>query len=218
MASRLTEKIVVQPLGIELDEFAQQPRKEGRFRTDWNIATDDIVLGKVCRLVPIKNHMLFLNVAARVLKEFPNTKWVIVGDGETRPQLEARTDELGIRDNVIFTGWQRGGMAHVFSDFDLMVMTSNNEGTPIAMIEAMATGCPVISTDVGGIPDLLLDGELGQLVPKGDEDAIVDAVIATLNDMPDSEAVREATLRVYQVDRLIDDLDGLYTELVAEKR
>ena len=206
----------VQAYGLDLAPFAEKTRNAGDFRRAWQIPLDTPLIGIVARLVPIKNHMLFLDAVAQVHQQIPNAHFAIVGDGEMREQLESRVDELGLRDVITFTGWQKD-VATICADLDVLVISSNNEGTPFTLIEAMATGCPVVSTNVGGIADLLKNGELGKMVPKGDAVALAEAIVSTLNNPPYSEATKSIALQAYGIERLVNDLDQLYRRLLAKK-
>ena len=104
-----------------------------------------------------------------------------------------------------------------FADSDLLVISSVNEGTPFTVIEAMATGCPVVATAVGGIPDFLDNGRLGALVPSGDADALATAIVQTLRQPPDAEGLRTLIVERYGIARLARDLDVLYRELLTKK-
>lgn len=215
---RITRKgrITVLPLGLDLDVFAQTPRKTGAFRQAWNISADAPLIGIVGRLVPVKNHALFMDAAARVRVQFPNARFAIVGDGETRPAVEAQVEALGLRDAVLFTGWQRD-LAPLYSDLDMLVISSLNEGTPVSVIEALAASCPVVATAVGGLPDLLDHGALGRLVTPGDPDALAQAMVETLQQPPDGRRAQALMLDRYGIDRLVRDLDSLYRGLLAKK-
>lgn len=210
------DKFTIMGYGLDLQEFAQSPRKTGAFRREWNIPSDAPLVTIVGRLVPVKNHALFLNAAAKVLAQLPEVRFAIVGDGELRETLEAQTDALGIRSAVTFTGWQRE-VAPIYADSDLLVISSVNEGTPFTVIEAMATGCPVVATAVGGIPDFLDNGKLGVLVPSGDTDALANAIVQTLQQPPDAEGLRTMIVERYGINRLARDLDRLYRELLTKK-
>lgn len=140
------DKIKVIPLGFELEKFlAIPPRKN-----------DILHVGIVGRLVSIKNHRLFLKAAAGVIMENPQIKlkFMIIGDGELRKELEEYSTLLGISSKVDFLGWQED-LPKVYSDLDIVALTSINEGTPVSLIEAMASGKPVVATDAGGVRDLL---------------------------------------------------------------
>lgn len=209
-------RITVLPLGLDLDGFAQTPRKGGAFRQAWNIPADAALFGIVGRLASVKNHALFLDAALLVRAQLPGARFVIVGDGETRAEIEARVDALGLSDAVTLTGWQRD-LAPIYSDLDVLVISSINEGTPVSVIEALAAGCPVVSTYVGGLPDLLDHGDLGVLVPPGDAEALAQAIVDTYRNPPDGRRAQELMLDRYGIARLVRDLDSLYRGLLAKK-
>jgi glycosyltransferase involved in cell wall biosynthesis len=208
-------RITVLPLGFDLQSFANTKRHLGTFRQAWGIAEAAPLVGIVGRLLPVKNHGLFLEAAAKVLASLPNARFVIVGDGEERANLEDLAKPLG--DAVIFTGWQQS-MEAVYSDLDTLVISSWNEGTPVPIIEALAAGCPVVATNVGGVADLLDGGRLGALVPSGDADALAEAILACLKTRPDMKAAQETMLKRYGIERLAQDMDSLYRGLLAKKR
>ncbi len=174
------------------------------------------LVGIVGRLVPIKNHDLFLQAALKVRASIPNTVFAIIGDGELRAELEAETAHLGLTDSVKFTGWVRE-VAPVYSDLDVLVISSLNEGTPVSVIEALAARCPVVTTAVGGLPDLLDRGALGALVPTEDVDALAAAITQAITNPPDTERAQRLMLDRYGIDRLVKDLDELYRGLLAKK-
>jgi glycosyltransferase involved in cell wall biosynthesis len=209
-------RITVLPLGYDLDNLAQQPRHKGDFRAAWGIAADTPLIGNVGRLLPVKNHVLFLQAAAHIKRALPDAVFAIVGDGSQREPLEAYASTLGISDAVIFTGWQQQ-MAPLYSDLDVMALTSLNEGTPVPIIEALVSGCPVVATAVGGVPDLLDRGRFGKLVGVGDAEALAHSIVETLKQPPDTTAARQAMLERYSIQRLVQDLDSLYSGLLARK-
>lgn len=210
-----SDRIVVLPLGFDLSPFLSAERRNGAFRREWGVADDALLIGIVGRLVPVKNHALFLQAAAQVYAARPETRFALVGDGELRAELEAQVDALGLRDAVIFTGWQRD-LARVYADLDTLVISSVNEGTPVSVIEALSAGCPVVTTAVGGLPDLLEGGRLGALVPSEDADALAAALLDPQKPQPDA-ATRQLMHQRYSVDRLVSDLDSLYRSLLRQK-
>lgn len=210
-------KITVLPLGLDLTPFRQIPRRSGLFRRKYGLSASTPLLAIVGRLVPIKNHSLFLKAALLVRKRFPTAMFVIIGDGELRSTLEQQVMGLGLKDAVIFGGWYKE-LAPVYSDLDVLVMSSLNEGTPVSVIEALASGCPVVSTNVGGTADLLEHGKLGTLVPSGDAQALANAICDVLAKPPDTEAARDLMIERYGIDRLIRDLDSLYRGLLLRKK
>src|SRR5258706_15503389 len=138
------DQFVVVPLGIDLDDLRGDPGAGDALRTELGIGSDEIVVGLVGRVTAIKNHDLFLRVAPRVREQ---ARFVVYGDGADRAMLEQRAGD------VLFTGTRDA--REIYASLDVVALTSRNEGTPLALIEAMASGKPVISTAVGGVVDLL---------------------------------------------------------------
>lgn len=211
------KQITVLPLGLDLNGFAATPRHLGQFRAAWGIPPGAPLVGIVGRIVIVKNHALFLEAAARIRQAIPDAHFAIIGDGDLRPDVEAQADALGLRDSVTFTGWQRD-LIPIYSDMDALVISSISEGTPVSVIEALAAGCPVVATTVGGLPDLLEHGRLGTLVPPNDAEALAAAVEQTLCQPPDVTEIQRRMIDRYGIDRLVTDLDSLYRGLLAKKR
>lgn len=210
-------RITVLPLGLDLTSLAKVPRKLGVFRQTYSLPTTAPVIGIVGRITPIKNHALFLKAAVLVRAKLPDARFVIVGDGETRGEIEALVDQLNLRDAVTFTGWQKD-VGQVYSDLDMLVISSVNEGTPVTVIEALAAGCPVVATAVGGVPDLLDHGKLGKLVDDQTPEALGAAIVETLANPPDGHEAQSLMVDRYGIERLAKDLDGLYRGILAKKQ
>jgi glycosyltransferase involved in cell wall biosynthesis len=211
------EKIRVVPLGLELDHLAGVlPR--GVLRGEAGIPAAAPLVGMVGRLVPIKDVPTFLRAARLVLEARGDARFALVGDGEERPALEALCRELGLDGKVRFFGWRRD-LAAVYGDLDVVVNASRNEGTPVALIEALAAARPVVATRVGGTPDLLGDGVRGRLVPPASPLALARAVLETLDESdaarPRALAGRDHVMERHSSDRLVRDVDALYRELRA---
>jgi glycosyltransferase involved in cell wall biosynthesis len=209
-------RFTVVPLGLELAPYADMPRHQGTFRAAFSILPSAPLIGIVGRIVPIKNHTLFVQMAARVRQQVPSARFVIIGDGESRADIEKLVGTLGLHEAVTFTGWMRD-LKPAYSDMDVLVISSDNEGTPVSIIEALAAGVRVVSTAVGGVPDLLRGGEYGRLVPSGDPDALAAAVAAVLAE-PEQDMARRAVVAAYDISRLANDLAALYRDLLAAKR
>lgn len=211
------DKVGVVPLGLDLAPFADTPRHGGEFRAQFSIPPDAPLVGIVGRIVPVKDHLLFLDMADRLREAIPDAHFVIVGDGECRRAVEDRVRALGLRESVTFTGFLHDLKA-VYSDMDVLVIASRNEGTPVSVIEALSAGVPVVSTAVGGVPDLLHGGDYGRLVPAGDPDTLAAAVRAALTDpYVQRERIREATVVQYSAARLAETMALLYQDLLASK-
>lgn len=207
------------PLGFNLDRFlALDAPARVSARRQLDLPDDALVVSTVGRLTAIKQHTLFLDMAARLQSRGGPYVFLIVGDGELRASLEARAAELGLGAAVRFLGW-RGDLDVVYGATDVFVLTSRNEGTPVALIEAMASGVAAVSTDVGGVRDVVTGPELGRLVPFGDADGLADGVAAFAADAARRAAVGEAG-RVsvrdrYHAARLREDIRQLYWQLLA---
>jgi glycosyltransferase involved in cell wall biosynthesis len=214
------EKISVIPLGLDLDPFLRSRGQRGKFRREMALAEDIKLVGIVGRIFPIKNHSLFLESAALISAREPGARFVIVGDGVLRPDLQRQARDLGIADRVLFTGWRRD-LPRIYADLDILVVSSDNEGTPVSAIEAMAAGCPVVATRVGGLPDLIDDRRTGRLVPPRDANALASAVLDLLLDPGAARELGRNAMEVvrkrFTETRLIGDMDHLYSQLLEEK-
>jgi lipopolysaccharide/colanic/teichoic acid biosynthesis glycosyltransferase/glycosyltransferase involved in cell wall biosynthesis len=215
------DQITVIPLGFDLAPFLDGAAHRGAFRRELGLEDGLRLVGIVGRLFPIKNHRLFLDAAVQVSGEDRTVRFVIVGDGILRREMEERAGRLGLADRVVFTGW-RHDLPRIYPDLDVLVVSSKNEGTPVSAIEAMATGCPVVATRVGGLPDLIEDGETGCLVPSEDVSALAEGILRLLRDRERARrmgvAARASVCERFRATRLVSDIEGLYTELVARSR
>ena len=203
------------PLGLELERFRSPPAK-GRLRARLGLDRNIPLIGCVGRLVPIKDVPTLLSAWTRL----EGAHLALVGDGPERARLESLARTLGVASRVHFTGFL-SELETVYPDLDLVVNSSRNEGTPVALIEAMAAGIPVVATSVGGSPDLLQGGALGDLVPAGDPEALARALERALRrrDETDSRthAARAAVLEHHRAKRLLHDMDTLYGTLRRRK-
>jgi len=214
------ERFRVVPLGLDLAPLFDVSAQRGALRQELGVASDAPLVGIVGRLFPIKNHALFLDAAARLLAGWPTARFVVVGDGVLRGELEARARQADLHGRVFFTGW-RHDLATIYADLDVLAVSSRNEGTPVSAIEAMAAGCAVVATRVGGLPDLIDDGRTGTLVPTDDPLALASAIGQVLTDQEGSGLVRAAARadvqQRFMATRLVADMQELYLELLAAK-
>jgi glycosyltransferase involved in cell wall biosynthesis len=214
------DRIDVIELGLEMDQLIHCREMRGTLRRELGIAPDTPLVGVVGRLSRIKNHQLFLDAAARIAAAHPEVLFLVVGDGERRSALESHARRLNLARQVLFTGW-RTDLPSVYADVDVLALSSDNEGTPLVLIEAMAAGCPMVATGVGGVPDLIDDGVSGLLVPPRQPSQLADAIVRMLQDRALSATLAaraQATARArFGVERLAADMDALYRRLVAER-
>lgn len=216
------DKIRVVPLGLELERFASVGPRNGKLRGELRISEGVILIGIVGRLVPVKNHRMLLDACKKLLDLAGgiDIRCAVIGGGDERPSLERYARELGIVDKVAFCGWKES-MADVYADLDIVALTSLNEGTPVALIEALASGRPVVSTDVGGVKDVVEEGVNGYLVALGDSSGLAERLLELARD-PEKRAAfgrngRQQVMRKYSKERLVRDMKALYEEALEVK-
>ncbi|MBI1859634.1 MAG: glycosyltransferase [Deltaproteobacteria bacterium] len=146
------------PLGLELEPFADLAGFRGRLRRHLGIGKSTPLVGIVARLTQIKDVETFLRSVPAILKAHPETHIASVGNGELRMQLEEEARRMGIAERVHFLGFWRE-LREIYADIDLLALSSLSEGCPVAILEAMASGLAVVSTSVGGVPDVVRDGK-----------------------------------------------------------
>ncbi|MGO9098764.1 MAG: glycosyltransferase [Mycobacterium sp.] len=156
------DKIRVIYNGVDLAQF--RTSTDRGVLAEFGFAENDPVVGIVAVLRPEKDHVSLLRAARTVVDELTNARFLIIGDGPTRPQLEALCTELGITANVHFAG-SRDDVARLLPAIDVFALTSTSECFPISVLEAMACARPAVCSAVGGIPEVIKDGETGYLVP-----------------------------------------------------
>ena len=180
-----------------------------------------IVFGYAGRFVPIKNLPMLVRAFALVAQQCADARLMLVGGGELKGEIEALVEELGLGNRVRFAGWQREVTA-IYGALDVAVLASNNEGTPLMLIEAMAAGRPVIATAVGGVPDIVGRGEGGALVPPGDVARLADAMLRLALDHAArgawGEAARRAMTERFDDDAVVSEIGALYRRTLARRR
>jgi glycosyltransferase involved in cell wall biosynthesis len=209
------ERFEVIRLGLDLAGFdvgdAERAERRARLRGELGIPADARLVTLIARLVPIKRVDRFLAVAGRLAGELDDVWFLVAGDGELRERLRA----LPQPPRVVWAGFRRDVPAVCFAS-DVVVLTSDNEGTPVSLIEAQAAGVPVVSTRVGGAAAVVAPGS-GALADTDDVDAIAAAVRAVLERTAPAGDPRAHVLRTFSLDRLVDDVDDLYRRLLAAR-
>ena len=209
----------VVPLGLELGDLLAGPAPAAASRAALGLPPNGPLVGIVGRLAAIKDHESFLRAAGRVADARPDVTFVVAGDGALRAGLEAQALRL-LGDRVRFLGWVTD-LPRLYGALEVVVLTSRNEGTPVALIEAGAAGRPAVATDVGGVPDVVRDGVTGFVVPPGDHEAVAARILALL-EHPETaaamgEAGREWVRSRFAAERLVEDLIALYAGLLEAK-
>ena len=221
-------KVQVIPLGFDLDRFRiNNPKKRDDFRSKYFVSEDEIAIGIVGRLAPIKNHELFLKIVHQLKKKSRFTiKAFIIGDGIRKSDLKDLGRKLGliITDipeknqavDVVFCSWVPR-VDEALPGLDLLLMTSLNEGTPVSLIEAQAAGIPVVTTNVGGIQDIL-HPEAGIIVNSFDENEFSEIISQLIEDRSKLEKMRKSgadfVFSRFHYQRLINDMSHLYENLL----
>lgn len=221
------EKIHTIPLGFNLDKFSKDRyNKRIIFRNKYGFGADDILIGIIGRIVAIKNHDMFLEVAAKVKAACPGKKirFSVIGDGDMRSQVEKKSGELGLSysyfithpgedTDVLVTSWETE-IDQALAGLDIILLTSNNEGTPVSLIEAQSAEKPVVSTDVGGVEDIVTHGVSGFITPVNDVEGFAGHVVELINNEPLRKSMGEAghsnVIRKYSRQRLVHDMKELY--------
>lgn len=213
------DKALTIPNGTPLQPFLAPPDPTP-LRAEFGLAPDEAVVGTVGRLTEEKNQADFLRMARAVHAQRPRTRFLIVGDGPCRGELERLGTSLGLHGRVVFTGPRRDIPA-LMNLMDVFVLSSRWEALPVTILEAMAAGTPCVATDVGGCRDVVRPGDTGWLVPPGDPDALARAVLAILAD-PDQAATVTARARALVVERhsiehFTRAMEDLYEGLLSER-
>jgi len=215
------EQVEVIPLGLDLERFRRACPGVPALRPSLGLGSGVRLLAIVGRLAPIKDHPTLFQAMAILQTSNPPVHLAVVGDGEERARLETLAGRLGLGQRIHFLGW-RTDLETILKEVDVVICASKNEGTPVALIEAMAAGVPVLSTDVGGVADLVAHGETGWLVRPGDPPSLAEAIRRLLGDEALrarlAAAGRTVVLERHGVEGLIRRVEMLYATLMAAKQ
>jgi glycosyltransferase involved in cell wall biosynthesis len=227
------DKVFVVPLGIDLGRFFERmDEKRASFRKTYHLADDTLAVGMIGRIVPVKNHTLFLQSWKKVLEQSTvKIHAFMIGDGEDREKIELLCTELGLIYNVgeenklgatvTFTSWimdiERG-----VAGMDIVALTSLNEGTPVSLIEAQAAGKPIVSTVVGGIANIVIPGKTALLSDSNDVEGFTTNLLALVSDPALRAGMQvegpDFAQSKFGYQRLVKDTQVLYKELLKSKR
>ncbi len=210
-------KIRLVPNGVDLKRFAPRP-PSATVRSSLGVPPSAPIVVSIGRHVPEKGYRHLVDGAALLARTKPGVHWILVGDGELRGELEAQARRLGLAPHVRFAGW-RDDVAEVLALADVFVLPSESEGFGRVLVEAMAMGRPVVATNVGGIPDIVLDGETGLLVEPADPAALASAVGALLDEPARAArlgaAGRARAESTFSLGAHVDAVERVYDEIIG---
>ena len=210
-------KVKVVYLGAPVEEFGRPRSAEeiAAARAELGLRANEFVAGTITRLHDSKGNSYLVDAAARVVAARPGVRFVLVGEGPLRSDLEAQAARLGLGDRFVFAGFQRDA-ARTLSAFDLTVFPSLWEGTPLTAFEALAAGKPIVATDADGLVDILADGHDAVIVAKANADALAEKIV-WLVDRPEERARLSAAAyesgRGYDIGAFVRKMERLYTLL-----
>jgi len=210
-------RITVIPNAINMDKTKVSDDEMDACRRELRIPPGMKIVGMVGRLVEVKNFDLFIQAARKVLGQNPKVLFLIVGDGPLRHKLEKQAADSGIKERIIFTGF-RDDVFRLIAMMDLFVLCSTSETNPIALMEAMASGKPVIATDVGGVSELIDHHITGWLCPSGDLACLTEAMIHLLSHPEQAKEIgaraREKMQKTYSLETITAQLLEVYQNLI----
>jgi sugar transferase (PEP-CTERM/EpsH1 system associated) len=215
------ERIEVVHNGVASQRASLSAERRAQIRREFGVADGDFIILQVARLDPIKDHSTALKALAQTVGQEPRIRLVLVGDGPERPAIERQIADLRLRPSVTMLG-QRSDVSELLAAADAFLLTSVSEGLPVTIIEAMATGLPVISTRVGGVPEVINDGDSGLLAPAGDATALAAAIVRLTRDAHLrtrlAENGRERVASRFSEEQMMQRYDDLYAELTQRHR
>ena len=225
-----SEKVKIIPLGFDLSRFKEdQEQKRKEFRDRYHLDDEYVAIGIIGRLVNIKNHAMFIELAKRIVdKTKKKVKFFIIGDGDLMKELKEHAKRLTLfssdnnyEDDLIFTSWIKN-IDKAIAGLDIIVMTSKNEGTPVSLIEAQAGERAIVSTEVGGIRDILVPGETGLISPSEHIDSMESNLLELIVNPEKRKEMGKAgysfVREKFTYSRLASDMDKLYKSLIEKKK
>ena len=208
--------------GLDLRRFRNLTISKEDKLQELGLSKGDLIIGTVSRLAPEKGLTYFIDAAARVLSAVPQARFLTVGDGPIRQELEANVSRKGLEDRITFTGF-RGDVLDIVSIMDIFVLSAvSREALSIAVLEAMALRKPIVATDIGGNRELVIDGESGFLVPPRDAESLARAIITLSRDEEKRIAMgqigRRRVEQFFRIEDMVERNLKLYRELAHENR
>jgi sugar transferase (PEP-CTERM/EpsH1 system associated) len=207
--------------GVDINAFTPRPADKEAIRADMGLELDPLYIGTVGNLRPVKNQTLLLQAAQQVCAKHHQVRVVIIGDGPLREQLMRTAEELGIHKQVRLLG-ARAEIPDLLNALDIFVLPSLSEGLPMSILEAMACGLPVVATSVGGVPEVVVDGETGLLVPSQDVWQLVGALETLVQQATTrlklGQQGRQRAVEYFSLPRMVHEYQTLYESLWRQQR
>lgn len=206
--------------GIDIISYKRTKTTRAEKRIELGLGKDDFVCATVGRLVPVKGHQYLIEAIKKVVNKIPSAKFLFIGDGELMPDLLAQTKSLGLCKNILFLG-ARSDIAEILNCIDIFLLPSLNEGFGIVLVEAMAMKKPVIATNVGGVPEIVVNETTGILLSPKDPEAFSSAIIR-LYDTPEISmkmglAGYNRARRLFDITTTVTEFESLYCDLIKKK-
>lgn len=213
------KRITVINNGVQCEYMSNGDIDKGLLRKEFDIKEEEVIVSTIGRLVPLKNHHLFLKAARLVRESLPSSRFLIVGDGPLLHAMKEEAEKLGLLEAVIFTGW-RHDVKRILSITDIYVICSSIEGLNLSVLEAMASAKPVVGTNVRGISELVKDHETGILVPPDDANALAKSILKLAKNeelcIRMGMMGRELIGREYSIQQMVDKTIKVYESLCQD--
>ena len=212
-------KITVIPSGIDPKRFSNIKNPSYLYR-GFRLSPEDIIIGTIAHLTDHKGHRYLIEAIPRILEAFPQARFLFVGEGELRGQLEEMVGKLGIGDKVILPGF-REDVPEILSILNLFVLPSHLEGLGTSLMDAMYMKVPIVATTAGGIPEIVEDGKNGLLVPPKSPKILAQAVIKLLKDKSlqknFSREGRKRVIQEFEISTVVEKIEGVYQQLMKPR-
>ena len=214
------DRITVIPNGVPIPQKTNESRVRKGLRAEFGFEDDTFVIGTVGRVIGAKDYPLLLEALVLVRKSIPHSHWLQVGDGPDREKIMGLAEKLGLSSSVTFAG-RRSDVGDLLEAMDVWVMSSAREGLPVALLEAMAAGKPIVATDVGGIPDAVDNDISALLVPAGDAEALAGCIVKIREDVQLAgklaSAARERAMRKFGIEAVTRKIENIYLQGLSDR-
>jgi glycosyltransferase involved in cell wall biosynthesis len=214
----LAEKFVEVPNGIRLQDYEKLPPR-AECRAQFKLLPGAKLLGTVGRMVPVKNHRLLIEALFRVRQTVPDVHLAIIGEGNLRDSLAAYAADLDLSECVSLVK-ETQKIDSFYGAIDIFCLSSNSEGMPLTLLEALASGVPVVSTEVGGIPEIIENGKTGYLVPKGSAEEMAKRIVDLLQNPSKAAELalngRNMVHERFPAEKMIQATEAVYEEVLAK--